>query len=354
CNAMNCAVTCDAAFADCNGDPQNGCETALGSLQHCTACGSACVMDHAITDCSGGSCQFVRCADGWDDCDMSLANGCEQNLNDDAHCGSCANNCTLTGDPVCSGGVCGDVACPVGKADCNQDGLPCEVDLDDDEANCGACGFACQFSGAGDPHAAAGLQCQLGACVPLCDAGYEDCDGDYANGCETSLRTLSDCGGCGVGCAIANATATCGTGACRVGSCNPDWADCDTDGTSCETPLNTTSDCGACAATCDLLNAVETCGGTTGSRACQIAACDASQYKDCDALVATGCEVDTRTDSANCSACGNNCTAKPNVATTHCASSACIVDTCNTGYGDCTAAAGCETPVNTVQNCGAC
>jgi hypothetical protein len=353
CNAMTCQVTCEPGFADCNGGATNGCETALGSSQHCADCGDACALDHAVTECAG-SCQFVRCADGWDDCDGNLANGCEQSLNEDEDCGSCDNDCTMTGDPICSGGVCGDVSCPAGRADCNQDGLPCEIDLVIDEANCGACGFSCQFAAVPEPHAAAGLQCQAGACVALCDATYDDCDGDYANGCEASLRTVLDCAACGMGCAIANATATCATGSCRVATCNTDWDDCDTDQKTCETPLNTTNDCGACDAVCDLMNAVESCGGSAGSRSCQIAACDASYYKDCDTLVATGCEADTRTNTANCAVCGNNCAAKPNVATAHCAASACVVDTCNTGYGDCTLAEGCETPVNTVQNCGAC
>ncbi|KAF0160668.1 MAG: hypothetical protein FD160_4208, partial [Caulobacteraceae bacterium] len=45
---------------------------------------------------------------------------------------------------------------------------------------------------------------------------------------------------------------------------------------------------------------------------------------------------------------------KPHVVSASCAASACVFDTCETGWGDCGTGAGCETAVNTVQNCGAC
>jgi hypothetical protein len=123
--------------------------------------------------------------------------------------------------------ACYKVVCDAGHADCNAsapDG--CETDLGT-TANCGACGKVCSF-----PHASA--SCEAAACVlGACDAGFADCDGDPANGCETPTTTVSNCGGCGVVCADAGA---CSTPLCLKGTCArmpvPDGASCD-DGASC-------------------------------------------------------------------------------------------------------------------------
>jgi hypothetical protein len=65
-------------------------------------------------------------------------------------------------------------------ADCNgspSDG--CETRTSDDNGNCGACGNVC--SGA---HAS--MDCDFSICiVDQCEPGYEDCDRDPVNGCET-------------------------------------------------------------------------------------------------------------------------------------------------------------------------
>lgn len=50
----------------------------------------------------------------------------------------------------------------------------------------------------------------------LCDSGYEDCDGESTNGCETVLGTITNCGGCGDECTAG--------GGCRQPSCQ--WGVC--------------------------------------------------------------------------------------------------------------------------------
>jgi hypothetical protein len=40
-----------------------------------------------------GRCQ-LRCAPGFADCDGNPSNGCEANLSSNEHCGFCGNNCT--------------------------------------------------------------------------------------------------------------------------------------------------------------------------------------------------------------------------------------------------------------------
>jgi hypothetical protein len=96
-------------------------------------------------------------------------------------------------------------------------------------ANCGMCGAACDLANAAE-------SCATGACrLSTCNPGFGNCDGNEANGCETQLNTLTNCGGCGTTCALMNATETCSTGACRIASCNMGWVDCDgLDSNGCE------------------------------------------------------------------------------------------------------------------------
>lgn len=54
--------------------------------------------------------------------------------------------------------------------------------------------------------------------VTACDAGFADCDGVAANGCEANLRSdAGSCGACGVSC---GAGGTCTAGVCVASACN--------------------------------------------------------------------------------------------------------------------------------------
>ena len=66
--------------------------------------------------------------------------------------------------------------------------------------------------------------CVEGRCVchdlrtPAAPGDFGDCNGDFADGCETPLDTRVDCGGCGVRCGVTEAcTAVDGAVACRSG-----------------------------------------------------------------------------------------------------------------------------------------
>lgn len=89
---------CTAGFADCDGDPSDGCEAVLATDdRHCGACGNDCQNG----SCSAGSC---ACKAGFVDCDQSPKNGCEARLATDAeNCGACGHGC-LGG--MCKGGRC--------------------------------------------------------------------------------------------------------------------------------------------------------------------------------------------------------------------------------------------------------
>ncbi|MDH5492258.1 MAG: hypothetical protein OEY14_09915, partial [Myxococcales bacterium] len=57
-----------------------------------------------------------------------------------------------------------------------------------------------------------GSSCTAGACAHDCDPGFGDCDGIFANGCETDVRgNARHCGGCGITCAAGEA---CGPSGC--------------------------------------------------------------------------------------------------------------------------------------------
>ena len=71
--------------------------------------------------------------------------------------------------------------------------------------------------------------------ILICGFNFGNCDGSEANGCETSLTSLSNCGSCGGACSLPNASATCSTGQCRVASCNNGFSNCDgIDSSGCE------------------------------------------------------------------------------------------------------------------------
>lgn len=301
----------------------------------------------AICDCTPSD-REVACNDLDDDCDaltdetsIDCGGVCVDGAQDPANCGGCGVACG--GGSACEDGSC---ACPTARPDIC--GTAC-VNVESDVANCGSCGTVCTAD------APATAVCVEGACALDCPPDSGDCDGDPTNGCEAD--TSSDelhCGGCDMPCAFTNATGTCTAGSCRVDACDAGFGDCDSDGVNgCEADL--TADllhCTACNLPCDPANATGRCA----AGGCELVACE-SGFSDCDGLVGSGCEVDTRTNASNCGTCGRVCpgSGRPNTLAT-CAAAACSVS-CVTGYGDCdgTLANGCETPVSTsIADCGTC
>jgi hypothetical protein len=148
-------------------------------------------------------------------------------------------------------------------------------------------------------------QCVGGVCQLTCSAGFSECDGDGRNGCETN--TSSDprhCGACERSCDLA--TQLCEGGVCVSSPCPPGRAECDADPASmCETDLTSSAEsCGFCGNRC----IPEHAAGGCQDRSCVITSCDAG-YADCDANAQTGCE--TALDSVeNCGMCGRACPAE--------------------------------------------
>jgi hypothetical protein len=303
CVSAVCGIaSCAPGFANCNQDPSDGCEVALDSLANCGACNQPCAIANAETSCASGSCQLVQCAPGFGDCDGDIAsNGCERPLNTLTNCGGCGVPCSLAnGTTSCDTGVCQLLSCANGFDDCDGDpATGCETRLDT-LTDCGSCGVPCDV--AGGSSSCAGGVCSAASCAPF----LADCDGDSLS-CETDLRTLSSCVGCNVPCGdadgrLSNATASCAAGSCGVGSCDPGFGDCDlSPGNGCETTLNTLVDCGGCNVPCSRANGSESCA----SGACQTVSCDPG-FDDCDGDDSTGCEAQLGTN-AHCGGCNDTC-----------------------------------------------
>src|SRR5204863_8412172 len=175
------------------------------------------------------------------------------------------------------------------------------------------------------------------------------CDGNVSNGCETNLNTtVTSCGSCTNSCSYANAAATCFSGTCQIGACNPLFANCDGNAANgCEKSLTTLTDCGACGAPCAPANASASCASGT----CTLGTCNAG-FGNCDGIASNGCEVNTQTNALNCDTCGYACNGTDGTASW--ALGGCSV-ACNAGFGNCDGlvSTGCEASLNTISNCGA-
>lgn len=207
CKDERCAIgSCNDGFADCDGQLKNGCETALDQIKTCGACDVDCSKLSHVTaaDCGKTGCENLKCEDGFGDCDGDAKNGCEQPLKTADHCGMCKQACAPDhATASCDTGACVISACAEGFDDCNHmvdDG--CEADLAADDT-CGACGTACKT----------GTSCKNGGCAcggsSGCDNGTECCNGaciDTSSTCfpwpciPGTKRDANNCGGCGTVC----------------------------------------------------------------------------------------------------------------------------------------------------------
>jgi hypothetical protein len=256
--------------------------------------------------------------------------------------------------------VCFTVTCPAGFADCNHLGADgCETPLGT-VSNCASCGNACAFANAAP--ACAGGACALGAC----NLGFGNCDGNAANGCETSLTTATDCGGCGVPCARPNGAASCQSGTCTLTACSPGFADCDgnpangcealpcaaggvcTSSGQCASGLCLNGFCASASCSDGVKNGTETgvdCGGScppcgnglgclVGGN-CQSGVCSggACQAASCADGIKNGTETAVDCGGGACPSCGNGlgCLVGGDCQSGVCTGGVCQAPSCNDG-----------------------
>lgn len=294
---------CNAGYTDCDGDPANGCEAnLLTDVDHCGSCSIQCNSDHAEVACVSGECKISACDQSFDDCDKSASNGCEVDLTSSAaHCGTCDTSCQIAhAVPKCDSSACAIDTCAAGWGDCNQDLADgCETYVQGDSTDhCGACDTPCLPVGNSTP------VCAAGVCGFACKSGYDDCDQVASNGCETDIfKNLASCGACGNECSAANGQPSCNGGNCSI-VCDASYDDCNSDvADGCEAPLQTdVAHCGNCQTACVAPDGAD---ATCVSGQCGFA-CIAG-HGDCDLDPLNGCETDLLGNAAHCGQCGHVC-----------------------------------------------
>jgi hypothetical protein len=278
CIEGRCVLNCNANVAlNCDGVPDNGCETMLPNSDHCGACGLKCPADKPCIDrsiydyacgckagetycpgpflpcvdaqtddlncggcnnacppdgdgserppntyfgCSDGACGTLKCNGGYGDCDSVRDNGCEVALTDDDNCGACGNKCQNGMQCRLNRFLIPECMCPQGQTFCPSFCIEtlCAgycADLSADKDNCGACGSMCAYN---VPKAFEG--CSYGTCERTCETGWGDCNGNRDDGCETNIGSdPKNCGGCGIVC-DGIAGQACVDGQCMVEPCN--------------------------------------------------------------------------------------------------------------------------------------
>jgi hypothetical protein len=357
CKAGKCVLTCEAGWKDCNNKWSDGCETDVGKDVHnCGGCGAQCkTVPYASAGCSNHKCMYT-CHSGWKNCNNDWNDGCETDIGRDINnCGCCGTKCNALvpyASPKCSNGKC-CYTCKAGWQDCNKDPKDgCETDIGKDTNNCGSCGVKCNMT---IPYAS--TKCNNQKCDYTCKAGWQDCNNDMMrDGCETDTgKDVNNCGGCGVKCnqIIPYASTTCNNQKCDY-TCKADWQDCNHDmmKDGCETDTGKdVNNCGGCGVKCNqtVPYASTKCSNCKCEYTCN------SGWADCNKDMKDGCEIDVGNDVNNCGACGVACKDVP-YATAVCSGSKCEY-TCDQGWANCNGdwADGCETDVNTdVNNCGDC
>lgn len=128
-----------------------------------------------------------------------------------------------------------------------------------DQTNTGCGGASCE---ACDPKNVTGAVCKgtgstLGCAYDACKAGFENCDGQPANGCETSLNAKNSCGSCTTVCdgAAPFCALNSGVYGC-VSSCPIGTQDCS--GACVDTTISV-DHCGSCNKRCSRPSASATC-----------------------------------------------------------------------------------------------
>ena len=380
----SCSITsCGEGFGNCDNNYGTGCETNTStSKDHCGACNRSGVKNCnylettaslrvAQASCSDGGCLITSCDMGYADCDLNPDNGCEMSLaNNKTRCGGCLPSDARSQNGVdCSSawnhadgscnnaGICVFDSCDTNFSNCNSsltDG--CEVDVRNNPLHCGACNSTCQTNSTTSSNL-----CSNSVCGPVCVSGGQDCDANPKNGCENITSDENHCGGCGNTCDVLAGTSS---NTCTASQCVPvcsspssQWQECLDPTNGCEDKSADEAHCGACGVECSRSPDAHVSSNSCTAGQCQ-PQCAFSYYKDCNSDRPDGCETDTRSSATNCNGCGIVCggSSKTNVSgTPSCSTSTCSVS-CNPGYCNDTSdpERKCSVTTGTSANCLSC
>ncbi len=261
---------CAAGTDNCGGT----CVDLQADTSNCGMCGNACPAGQG---CNSGTCGCPM--------DRTLCGAaCVDTQADSLNCGACGNACPM--GQMCVMGAC-RIDCPAPGTICTSGATMSCVDTSSSVANCGMCGRACSSANAA-------ATCSMGACgLGVCNAGFANCDAMAANGCEVDTRTsAAHCGACGAACVLPNATPRCTAGACAVAACNAGFADCDgIAANGCESNTNTSAaSCGACGRACAAGQtcSMGACVGGLGGTVFQLSGLPAASCRLVEHVAATG------------------------------------------------------------------
>lgn len=182
--------SCEAGWADCDGNPTNGCEADLLNASTCGACATQCP--------TGTFCSSTGCVAACQPTETIIGTSCRDILTDPTICGGSTSCAASHGAyAACSAGKCG-YACKPGYV---AAGGEC-VDVETDIFTCGMYGIQCQAPVGGMSW------CQNGTCGAACSLPWlTDCAGK----CVLTELDPANCGTCGNACASGQ---TCSGGTC--------------------------------------------------------------------------------------------------------------------------------------------
>lgn len=168
-------------------------QCSAGSSQTCDANGSWQVTSTCPYVCTGSGVCSGSCVPGSKQCSGNGIQTC-----DDSGAWQTTSSCPY----VCDGGACAGTCVP-GTTQCSGTQVQ----------TCTASGQWGSASACAIP-ANGTSACSLGSCKITCSSGFDNCDGEAANGCEVDLKADSNnCNACNRSC--------CGGGACSTGVCQP-------------------------------------------------------------------------------------------------------------------------------------
>lgn len=292
CESGACVIpegACDVGHGDCDRSATNGCEANLSRAETCGTCATMCRAPTPLCRTSGGA---PTCTNDCEAATTRCGTSCVNTANDPSHCGACDVACP---PPTHGVAVCVARSC---RALCDGGYHLCGGVCADDNAVT-SCGTRCD---ACPDRAHAAASCDGGVCGFICSTGFADCDRDGMNGCETDVNsTVSACGRCGAPCTVSNGVPGCRAGACVVAMCNAGFADCDGEvANGCEADLSRSMTCGSCTTSC--AEPMPTCASTGGPRSC-VSGCVAGQTR------CAGSCADLANSPAHCGMCGHACAA---------------------------------------------
>ena len=349
CSESACLYTCEVGYTNCGTPSEPNCLDLNAEDDNCGACGNRCGDLPNVSDgtCKGGVCQ-ISCQEGFSDCNLSAADGCETKLSE-------------TNRAACE-------TCLIGFANCDENwNNGCEVNAMADNANCGACNNTCE-SGKVCSNGVCSSSCLSGqtlcdsSCMTLGDMHLKDCatcadnycdsDGKKLNGCEVLKGTsVEHCTACNSPCPSKdNATSLCNSGTCTY-ICATGYTNCgtNTEPNCIKLDSDDVNNCGYCGYKCeDGLSNVATAECKSG--VCQVKTCK-SGFANCDGNHANGCEIDGTSNLQYCGATDTSCSDKKCSAGYVCSDGSCGLS-CQSGLTNCSGL--CVKLSESVGNCGSC